>query len=94
MEPVSLASPALQVDSLPTEPLGSTVAYQFGSVAQLCPTVCDPMDCSMPGFHVHHQFLELAQTQVHQVNDAIQPSHSLLSPSPAFNPSQHQGLFQ
>ena len=53
------------------------------------------MNCSMPGFPVHHQLLELAQTHVHRVSDAIQPSHSLLSPSPpAFNLSQHQGLFQ
>ena len=55
----------------------------------------DPMDCSMPGFPVHHQHLELAQTHVHQVSDAIQPSHPLSSPSlPAFNLSHHQGLFQ
>ena len=58
-------------------------------------TLCDPMDCSMPGFPVHHQLQELAQTHVHRVSDAIQPSHPLLSPSPpAFNPSQHQSLFQ
>ena len=58
-------------------------------------TLCDPMDCSMPGFPVHHQLLELAQTHVHQVGDAIQTSHPLSSPSPpAFNLSQHQGLFQ
>ena len=55
---------------------------------------CDPMDCSMPDFPVNHQLPELAQTHVHRVNDAIQPSHPLLSPSPAFNLSQHQGLFQ
>ena len=68
---------------------------QFNSVAQSCLTLCDLMDCSMPGFPVHHQLLELAQTQVHQVSDAIQPSHLLLSVSPpAFNLSQHQGLFQ
>ena len=67
---------------------------QFSSVAQSRPTLCDPIDCSTPGLPVHHQLLELAQTQVHQVGDAIQPSH-LLSPSPpAFNLSQHQGLFQ
>ena len=65
------------------------------SVAQSCPTLCDPMDCSMPGLPVHHQLPELAQTYVHQVSDAIQPSHPQLSPSPpAFNLSQHQGLFQ
>jgi len=69
--------------------------YQFSSVTQLCPTLCDPMDCSRPGFPVHHQLLELTQTHVHWVGDAIQPSHLLLSPSPpAFNLSQNQGLFQ
>ena len=52
------------------------------------------MDCSMPGFPVHRQLPELAQTYVHLVGDAIQPSRPLLSPSPAFNLSQHQGLFQ
>ena len=68
---------------------------RFSSVAQSCPTLCDPMNCSTPGLPVHHQFPELTQTHVHQVGDAIQPSHSLLSPSlPAPNPSQHQGLFQ
>ena len=65
------------------------------SVAQLCPTLCDPMDYSMPGFPVHHQLLEVAQTVVHRVSDAIHPSHPLLTSSPlAFNLSQHQGLFQ
>ena len=68
---------------------------QFSSVAQLCPTFCDPMDCCMPGFLVHHQLSELAQTHVHRVSGAIQPSHPLSSPSPpAFNLSQLQGLFQ
>ena len=67
---------------------------QFSSVTQLCLTLCDPMDCSMPGFPVLHYLLELAQTQVHWVGGAIQPSHPLLSPSPpASNVSQHQGLF-
>ena len=61
---------------------------------QLCPTLCDPMDCSTPGFPVHHQLVEIAQTHVHQLSDAIQPSHSLSPPSiPASNLSQHQGLF-
>ena len=65
------------------------------SVAQLCPTFCDPMDCSMPGFPVHRQLSEFTQIHVHRVSDAIQPSHPLPSPSPpAFNLSQHQGLFQ
>ena len=63
-------------------------------VTQLCPTLCDPMDCSPLGFRVHHQLPEFAQTHVHWVGDAIQPSHPLSSPSPpAFNLSQHQGLF-
>ena len=67
---------------------------QFSSVAQSCPTLCDPMSYSTPGLPVHHQFLEFTQTHVHQVSDAIQPSHPLSFPSPAPNPSQHQGLFQ
>ena len=67
---------------------------QFSSVAQSCPTLCDPMDCSTPGFPVHHQLLELAQTHVHQLGDAIQLSYPLSSPSsPAFSLSQHQGFF-
>ena len=62
---------------------------QFNTVAQSCPTLCDPMDCSMPGFPVHHQFLEFTQINVHWVSDAMQPSHPLLSPSPpTFNLSQ------
>jgi len=69
--------------------------YQFSSMTQSCPTLSNPMDCSTPGFPVYHQLLELAQTHVHQVDDAIQPSHPLSSPSPpAFNLPQHQGLFQ
>ena len=68
---------------------------QFSSVAQLCQTICHPMDCSTPVFPVHHQLRELAQTLVHWVSDAIQLSHPLSSPSPpAFNLSQHQFLFQ
>ena len=65
----------------------------FNSVPQSCPTLCDPVDCSTSGFPVRHQLPELAQTHVHQVGDVIQPSHPL-SPSPAFNLSQHQDLFQ
>ena len=65
------------------------------SVIQSCPTLCDPMDCSIPCFPGFHHLLELAQTHVHWIGDAIQPSHSLSSPSPpAFNLSEHQGLFQ
>ena len=67
----------------------------FSSVAQLCPNLCDPMNRSTPGLPVHHQLPEFTQTHGHQVGDAIQPSHSLSSPSPpALNLSQHQGLFQ
>ena len=74
---------------------GSLSSVQFSSVTQLCLTLCNPTDCSMPGYPVHHQLLKLAQTHVHWVSDAIQPSHPLLSSSPpAFNLSQHQGLFQ
>ena len=68
---------------------------QFRSVAQSCPTLCDPMNCSMTGLPVHHQLLEFTETHVYRVSDAIQPSHPLSDPShPAPNPSQHQGLFQ
>ena len=70
-------------------------SVQFSSLALSCLTLCDPMDCSLPNFPVHHQLLELTQTLVHWVGDAIQPSHPLSSPSlPTFNLSQHQGLFQ
>ena len=70
-------------------------SVQFSSVAQLCPTLCDPMNCSTPGLPVHHHLPEFTQIHVHQVCDAIQPSHLQSSPSPpAPNPSQHQGLFQ
>ena len=68
---------------------------QFSPVTQSCPTICDSMDCCTLGFPAHHQFLELAQTHVHRVGDAIQPFHPLSSPSPpAFNLAQQQGLFQ
>ena len=67
--------------------------FQFSSVAQSLLTLCDPMDCSTSGFPVHHQLPELAQTHLHGVSDAIQPSHPLLSPSPpVINLSQHQGF--
>ena len=65
------------------------------SVTQSCPTLCDPMNRSTPGFPVHHQLPEFTQTHVHWAGDTIQPSHPLSSPSPpAFNPSQHQGLYK
>ena len=68
---------------------------QFSSVAQSCPTLCNPMNCSTPGLPVHHHLPEFTQTHVHRVSDAIQPSHPLLSPfPPAPNPSQHQSPFQ
>ena len=72
----------------------SQLSVQFSSVAQSCPTLCDPMNHSTLGLPVHHKPLESTQTHVHWVGDAIQPSHPLASPSPAPNPSQHQGLFQ
>ena len=72
-----------------------TCLYYNSSVTQLYPTLCDPVDCSMPGFPLHHKLLELAQTHVHWVSDAIQPYYPLSSPSPpAFNLSKSQGLFQ
>ena len=68
---------------------------RFSSVAESCPTLCDPMDYRMPGLPVHHQLPEFTQSHVHWVGHAIQPSHHLLSPSPpTFNLSQHQGLFK
>ena len=68
---------------------------QLNSVVQWCPTICDPMHCSAPGFPVHCQLMEFTQTHVHWVIDAIQPSHPLSCPSPpVFNLSQHQGLFK
>ena len=69
---------------------GHRLFFQVSSVAQLCPTVCDPMDCSTSGIPIHHQLLDFTQTNVHQLGNAIQPSHPLLSPSPPpFNLSQH-----
>ena len=69
--------------------------FQFSSVTQLCPTLCNPMNHSTPGLPVHHQLPEFTQTRVHRVSDAIQSSHPRSSPSPpAPNPSQHQSLFQ
>ena len=88
-------------NNLPQSPYTHKTQYktsctvQFSSVAQSCPTLCDPMNCSTPGLPVHHHLPEFTQTHVPQISDAIQPSHPLSSPSPpAFNLSQHQGLFQ
>ena len=97
----SLSDKALQIAEKRREAKGKgekeryTHLNQFSSVAQSCPTLCDPMDCSTPDLPVHHQLPEFTQTHVHWVCDAIQPSHPLSSPSsPAFNLSQHQGLFK
>ena len=69
--------------------------YSCCSVTKSCPTLCNPMDCSAPGFPILHHLLEFAQTHFHRINDAIQPSHPVLSSSPpALSISQHQGLFQ
>ena len=70
-------------------------SVQFSSVAQSCPTLCDPMNSSTPGLPVYHHLPEFTQTHIHRVSDAIQPSHPLSSPSPpAPNPSQNHSLFQ
>ena len=74
--------------------LSNIFLKDFSSVAQSCPTLCNPMDCSTPGLPVHHQLPEFTQIHVHRVDDAIQPSHPLSSPSPAFSLSQHQDLFK
>ena len=97
--PLCLASSDLEVLgsgclTIPYE-LPKLSSVQFSSVTQSCPTLCHPMNHSTPGLPVHHQLPEFTQTHVHRVSDAIQPSHSLSSPSPpAPNPSQHQSLFQ
>ena len=97
---VEPGSPTFQADALTSEPSrGNSQGNNHGkdsSVQSLsCVQLCDPMDCSKPGFRVHQHLPELAQTHVPRVGDAIQPSHPLSSPSPpAFNLSQHQGLFQ
>ena len=79
----------------PTWDMKPFLCLMFSSVAQPCLILCDPMDCSTPGFPVHHQLLELAQTYVHLVGDAIQPSHPLsFSSPPAFYLSEYQGLVQ
>ena len=93
-----LINPIVCTDSFLQSSLNDVTAIQhpdFSSVAQSCLTLCDPMNRSTPGLPVHHQLPESTQTHVHCVGDAIQPSHPLSSPSPpAFNLSQHQGLFK
>ena len=92
-EPNIIAFLSAMVDS-PTRIVYHS-SVQFSSVTQSCPTLCDSMNCSTSGFPVHHQLLEFTQTHVHWIGDAIQPSHTLSSPSPpALNLSQHQGLFK
>ena len=81
--------------NMPSVPGLHYLPVQFGSVEQLCPTLCNPMDCRTPGLPVHHRLPEFTQTHVHWVSDTIQPSHPLSSPSPpALNLSQHHGLFK
>ena len=97
--PLSMYSGCQYIDScdVPSSPSSSLfrLSVQFSSVTQSCPTLCDPVNRSTPGLPGHHQLLDLTQTHVHQVSDAIQLSHPLSSPSsPAPNPSQHQSLFQ
>ena len=93
---IKIVSPGLQADSLPREPLRKPITYivEFSSVAQSCPTLCSPMNRSMPGLPVHHQLPEFTQTHIYRVIDAIQPSHPLSSPSPPVpNPSQSRGNY-
>ena len=90
-----LLSPVLAVRFFTTSTMGSpSTGYQFSSVSQSCPTLCDPVNRSMSGLPVHHHLLKFIQTHIHWVGDAIQPSHPLSSPfPPAPNPSQHHSLF-
>ena len=92
---LQICSPIIFIDCLPgaRHTLSTSLTFLLCcSVTKFCPTLCDPMDCSTPGFPVLHYLLEFAQTHVHWVGDAIQP-HPVSSPSPALNLSQHQGLF-
>ena len=85
----------LGISELKWTRMGEFNSVQFSSVAQSCPTLCNPMNRSTPGLPAHHQLPEFTQTHVHRVSDTIQPSHPLSSPSPpAPNPSKHQSLFQ
>ena len=84
---IRLDCPGLLILQSPSGVVDHAEKDQFSSVAQSCPPLCNPMDCSVPGFPVHYQLPELAQTHVHQVGDTIQPSHPLSSPSPATHSS-------
>ena len=91
-EKVGLKFNVLKTDIMASSPITS---WQISLVTHSCPTLCDPMDCGTPGFPVSHQLPDSTQNQVHHVHDANQPSHPPSSPSPpAFDLSQHQGLFQ
>ena len=93
-EPESLASYTLKGGFFTSVPPGKPI-FQFSSVAQSCPALCNHVNFSMPGLPVHHQLLQFTETHIHRVRDAIQLSHPLLSPSPpAPNPSHNQSLFQ
>jgi len=93
--PVPSTQQAFSVAEWMHEQMNEQLSVQFSSVAQSCPTLCDPINHSTPGLPVHHQLPEFTQTHVHWVSDAIQPSHPLSSPSPpAPNLSQHQSLYQ
>ena len=97
IEPESLTTAASACEPFTLMPPGKShwgPSVQFSSIAQSCPTLCDPMDCSTSGFPVRHQLLEPAQTHVHRVDETLQPSHFPSSPlPPSFNLSQHQGFF-
>ena len=81
------------LQSMRSQRVRRDLVTQFSSVAQLCPTLCDPMNYSTPGHPVHHPLPEFTQIHVHRVSDATQPSHPLSSPfPPAPNPSQHQSF--
>ena len=89
----ALGSPSLAEETCQLQIVFAVEYVQFSSIVQSCPTLCNPMDCSTPGLPVLHKLQKLAQTHVHQVSDAIQPSYPLSSFSPpAFNLSQKHGL--
>ena len=92
---LSRTSSIMLIRSIEREDILQFTSVQFSLVAQSCPTLCDTTNCSTPGLPVYHQLLELTQTHVHWVSDAIHPSHPLSFPSPpAFNLSQHHSLLK
>ena len=93
--PLLLTPRLSMVSDLSSEYTQNHASVQYSSIIQSCPTLCEPMNCSMPGLPIHHQLPEFTQTHVHWVGDTIQPSHPLSSlSSPALNLSQHQGLLK